>query len=66
MPKLKTHSGAKKRVSLTATGKVKRPYACKRHGMRKRSTDMKRTARNGLMMHPSDAKLIIKRLPYGL
>ena len=27
MPKLKTHSGAKKRFNLTKTGKVKRTYA---------------------------------------
>ena len=26
MPKLKSHSGAKKRFNLTKTGKVKRPW----------------------------------------
>ena len=31
MPKLKTHSGAKKRFSLTKSGKVKRAHANKRH-----------------------------------
>ena len=31
MPKLKTHSGAKKRFKLTKTGKVKRSRANKRH-----------------------------------
>ena len=29
MPKLKTHSGAKKRFNLTKTGKVKRAHAFK-------------------------------------
>ena len=29
MPKLKTHSGAKKRFNLTKTGKVKRAHAYK-------------------------------------
>ena len=31
MPKLKTHSGAKKRFSLTKSGKVKRAHAFKSH-----------------------------------
>lgn len=31
MPKIKTHSGAKKRFSLTKTGKVKRAHAYKSH-----------------------------------
>ena len=31
MPKLKSHSGAKKRFNLTKTGKVKRAHAFKSH-----------------------------------
>ena len=31
MPKLKTHSGAKKRFNLTKSGKVKRAHAVKSH-----------------------------------
>ena len=31
MPKLKTHSGAKKRFNLTKSGKVKRAHAYKSH-----------------------------------
>ena len=31
MPKIKTHSGAKKRFSLTKSGKVKRAQTKKRH-----------------------------------
>ena len=31
MPKMKTHSGAKKRFKLTGSGKVKRERAGKRH-----------------------------------
>ena len=37
MPKLKTKSGAKKRFKLTASGKVTRAQAGKRHGMIKRT-----------------------------
>ena len=34
MPKLKTHSGAKKRFNLTKSGKVKRAHAFKSHNPR--------------------------------
>ena len=37
MPKLKTKSGAKKRFSLTASGKVKGSPAFLSHNLRKRS-----------------------------
>ena len=50
MPKLKTHSGSKKRFRLTGTGKVQRAQAFKRHNMRKRSLDMKREARGTTIM----------------
>ena len=38
MPKLKTHSGAKKRFNLTKTGKVKRAHAFKSHILTKKDT----------------------------
>ena len=37
MPKLKSHSGAKKRFNLTKTGKVKRAKAYKSHILTKES-----------------------------
>ena len=43
MPKLKTHSGAKKRFKLTKTGKVKRAHAYKSHILTKK--DSKRCRR---------------------
>jgi large subunit ribosomal protein L35 len=42
---MKTHSGAKKRFSLTGTGKVKYKQAKMRHIMTKKSQSMKRKAR---------------------
>ena len=42
MPKLKTHSGAKKRFSLTKSGKVKRAHANKRHLLNGHDKDTKR------------------------
>jgi large subunit ribosomal protein L35 len=42
MPKQKTKSSAKKRFSLTGTGKVKRKHAFKSHILTKKSTKRKR------------------------
>ena len=38
MPKIKTHSGAKKRFNLTKNGKVKRAHAFKSHILTKKET----------------------------
>ena len=42
MPKLKTNPGAKKRFSLTGTGKIKRKHAYKSHILTKKATKRKR------------------------
>jgi large subunit ribosomal protein L35 len=42
MPKMKTNAGAKKRYSLTGTGKIKRKHAFKSHILNKKSTKRKR------------------------
>jgi len=42
MPKMKTKSSAKKRFSLTASGKIKRKHAFKSHILTKKSTKRKR------------------------
>jgi len=39
---MKTNSGAKKRFSLTGTGKIKRKHAYKSHILTKKSTKRKR------------------------
>jgi large subunit ribosomal protein L35 len=43
MPKVKTKSGAKKRFSLTGTGKIKRKHAFKSHILTKKTTKQKRS-----------------------
>ena len=53
MPKLKTHSGSKKRFNLTKTGKVKMAKAFKSHILTKKPT--KRTRH-----HPQDDPLQIR------
>lgn len=42
MPKVKTKSGAKKRFTLTGTGKIKRKHAYKSHILTKKTTKQKR------------------------
>lgn len=42
MPKMKTNTGAKKRFTLTGTGKIKRKHAYKSHILTKKSTKRKR------------------------
>lgn len=54
MPKMKTHSSAKKRFTVTGTGKVKRNRATMRHLMRKKTTKAKRHLRAGVVTHQAD------------
>ncbi len=65
MPKLKSKSSAKKRFSATATGKLRRNFACKNHMLRRRSQKMKRKARGTTIMAAVDARIVKKYLPYG-
>jgi large subunit ribosomal protein L35 len=54
MPKMKTNSSAKKRVSLTATGKIKRKKAFKNHILTKKSTKRKRGLTQGGLVAETD------------
>ncbi|MEN3953317.1 50S ribosomal protein L35 [Emcibacter sp. SYSU 3D8] len=65
MPKLKTKSGAKKRFSLTASGKVRSNQANKRHGMIKRTNKQIRNQRGTTILCDADARIVKKFLPYG-
>ena len=65
MPKLKTKSSAKKRFSLTASGKVRRNYAGKNHGMIKRTNKQIRNHRGTTIMSATDARIVRKFMPYG-
>ncbi|MFM2044470.1 MAG: hypothetical protein RLY86_3046 [Pseudomonadota bacterium] len=60
MPKLKNHSGAKKRFKVTASGKVRAQAAGKRHGMSKRPQRMKRNARGTFVMFKADGEKILE------
>mgnify|MGYP004472405083 FL=1 len=64
MPKLKTHSGAKKRFSLTKNGKVKRAHAFKSHILTKKSTKRKRGLRKGAYADKTNVAAIKLLVPY--
>ena len=56
MPKMKTNPGAKKRFSLTGTGKIKRKHAFKSHILTKKSTKRKRNLTYDGMVNKADEK----------
>ncbi len=58
MPKMKTISGAKKRFTLTGTGKVKRKHAFKNHILTKKTTKQKRNLTHTGIATSSDATTI--------
>jgi large subunit ribosomal protein L35 len=62
MPKSKTKSGAKKRFTITGTGKIKRKKAYMRHILTKKATGRKRALGIDGLVHPSDAKSIRSQL----
>ena len=60
MPKMKTHTGAKKRFRRTGTGKIKREKAFRTHILTKMSPKRKRRLRKAGLVDPADAKRINK------
>ena len=64
MPKLKTHSGAKKRFNLTKTGKVKRAHAFKSHILTKKPTKRTRNLRKAEYLTTTEGKTMKKLIPY--
>ena len=64
MPKIKTHSGAKKRFKLTKNGKVKRAHAFKSHILNKKTTKRKRNLRKSIVADVTNTATIKKLIPY--
>lgn len=64
MPKVKTHSGAKKRFRKLKSGLIKaaRPY--RRHLLTKKTKKTKRQLRTCLYICKSDIKHVAPLLPY--
>ena len=65
MPKLKSHSGAKKRFRFSATGKIKYKRAGARHLLAGMSSKRGRFLRKAGQLSGADVKVIRKMLPYG-
>ncbi|MFM7200861.1 MAG: 50S ribosomal protein L35 [Myxococcota bacterium] len=65
MPKLKTNRGAAKRFRFTASGKVKRSQAFKRHILTKKSSKRKRELRGTTLVAKVDEANIRRLLPNG-
>ena len=64
MPKIKTHSGAKKRFKLTKNGKVKRAHAFKSHILNKKTTKRKRNLRKTVVADVTNTAKVKKMIPY--
>lgn len=65
MPKMKTHSGAKKRFAFTGTGKVKRKHAYKSHILTKKSTKRKRNLTHDTIVSTADISKVKFMLTVG-
>ena len=65
MPKMKSHSGAKKRFRITATGKIKRAHQGKNHILSKKDTKRKRRLRSDAYVSVTQERTIKDSLiPY--
>jgi large subunit ribosomal protein L35 len=62
MPKMKTHSRAKKTFKVTGSGKIRRYKAFKSHLLTKKSKSRKRHLRQAAFVHPSNANLVKRML----
>ena len=64
MPKIKSHSGAKKRFKLTKTGKVLRAHAFKSHILNKKTTKRKRNLRKTSLADVTNVAKVKRMIPY--
>ena len=64
MPKIKTHSGAKKRFKLSKNGKVIRAHANKSHILNKKTTKRKRGLRKTTVVGETNVAQIKRLIPY--
>lgn len=64
MPKVKTHSGAKKRFRVTANGHVKRAQQGKNHILAKKDRKRLRHLRQGAYVDCTQESTMKKLVPY--
>jgi large subunit ribosomal protein L35 len=65
MPKMKSHSGAKKRFRKTGTGKLQARHAFSSHYFEKKSPKRKRAFRGDIPISRADRKTITRLLGGG-
>jgi large subunit ribosomal protein L35 len=65
MPKMKTHSGAKKRFKVTGTGKVRGRHAFTSHILEKKSPKHKRQLGEAAILSKDDAPRVKRLLGVG-
>jgi large subunit ribosomal protein L35 len=65
MPKMKTHSGTKKRFKVTGSGRIKRRKAFTSHILTKKSKKRKRSLAQPTLVHKSNERLIKRLLVIG-
>jgi len=62
MPKNKTHSSAKKRYTVTGSGKIMRTQAGKRHLLEHKSSRYTRRVSGEVALAPADVKRVKRML----
>lgn len=62
MPKMKTNSGAKKRFTLTGSGKIKRKHAFKSHILTKKAKKQKRNLTHAGLVDNANLKSVREML----
>ena len=62
MPKMKTHSGAKDRIRVTGSGKLRRSKAFRGHLMEKKSSVRARRLGRDVDLTPAQAKTVKRML----
>lgn len=62
MPKMKTHTGAKKRFRIKKSGLIKRGQQGRRHILTKKSPKRKMSLRKGTYVSEQESKTITKMI----
>lgn len=64
MPKMKSHSGAKKRFGVTGRGKVRAQHAFTSHKFEKKSAKRKRRLNGVKILEKAESRHVRRLLPY--
>ena len=64
MPKIKTHSSTKKRLSVTGTGKIRKNVAIRAHKLTGKTSKRQMALKQSSYLDSANAKAVKKLLPY--